>query len=271
MKKIILVTGATGHQGGAVARALRNTDFTVRALVRDIAASKAQELARGGAELVQADLDDPTSLAKAMRGVYGVFSVQGYRLGEREVTQGKNVADAALKHGVKHFIYSSVGGAERKSGIPHFEAKWRIEQHIRKLALPATILRPVAFMENLQMVPPFMFMTLLRSVLRQKPLQLVAVEDIGKWAALAFAKPQDFMGKAVEIAGDELTYQQMQQAYKKVTGRPQASMRVPGFLLGYGGKMFMWFRDAGYKADLGHCRQVVPGMLTFEDWLRRRA
>jgi uncharacterized protein YbjT (DUF2867 family) len=270
MKKTILIVGATGHQGGAVITALLRTDFAIRALVRDTADPKAQALAKNGIELVQANLDDPDSLAQAMRGAYGVFSVQGYRLGEREVTQGKNVADAALKSAVKHLVYSSVGGAERSSGIPHFEAKWRVEQHIRSIGLPATILRPVAFMENLEMTPPFMFMTLVRSVLKQKPLQLIAVKDIGKWAAVAFSQPQSFMGKAVEIAGDEVTYQQMQQAYQKVTGKPQASMRVPGFLLGYGGKMFTWFRDAGYRADLAYCRRAIPDTLTFEDWLRQR-
>lgn len=270
MKKAILVIGATGHQGGAVAKALRRTPFTVRALVRSLDDPKAQALARSGIELVQGNLDDPASLRQAMSGTYGVFSVQGYRLGDREVTQGKNVADAALKSGVRHLVYSSVGGADRKSGVPHFETKWQVEQYIRKLGLPHTILRPVAFMENLEMTPPFMFMTLMRSVLKDKPLQLIAVDDIGEWAALAFSHPKDFIGAAVEIAGDELTYQQMQQAYKNVYGKPQASMRVAGWLLGYGGKMFKWFRDAGYRADITSCRHAVPDMMTFEAWLRQR-
>lgn len=270
MKKIILVIGATGHQGGAVVAALRRSQFSIRALVRDVNDPKAQSLAHSGIELTQGDLEDPESLLRAMRGVHGVFSVQGYRLGDREVIQGKNVADAALKSGVKHLVYSSVGGADRNSGVPHFETKWQIEEYIRKLGIPHTILRPVAFMENLEMTPPFMFMTLIRSVLKDKPLQLIATEDIGKWAELAFVRPEQFMNAAIEIAGDELTYPQMQTVYKKVYGKPQTSARLPAWLLGHGGKMFKWFRDAGYKADIARCRRTVPNMLTFEAWLRKR-
>ena len=267
MKKTILVIGATGHQGGAAIAALKQTDFSIRALVRSAGDPSAQLLARSGIKIVQGDLDDPESLLPAMQGVYGVFSVQGYRLGDREVTQGKSVADAAHKSGVQHLVYSSVGGADRSSGVPHFETKWQIEQYIRTLGLPHTILRPAAFMENLEMTPPFMFMTLMRSVLKHKPLQLIAVEDIGKWVATAFLHPQEFTGKSIEIAGDEVTYEQMQQAYKKVYGKSQASIRVPGWLLGYGGKMFKWFRDGGYRADIPYCRRAVPDMLTFEAWL----
>lgn len=268
MRKVILVIGATGHQGGAVVRALQKTDFAVRAMVRDTNDPKSQAFSKSGIEVTTGDLNNTESLVHAMQGVYGVFSIQGYRLGEQEVAQGKNVADAALKSNVQHLVYDSVGGADRNSGVPHFETKWQVEQYIRKLKLPYTIFRPVAFMENLEMSPPFMFMTLLRSVLQSKPLQLIAVEDIGKWVALAFSRPQEFMGKAVEIAGDEVTYQQMQQAYKNVYGKPQASIRVPGFMVGYGGKTFKWFRDDGYEADLAYCRKTVHDTLTFEQWLK---
>lgn len=232
MKKIILVIGATGHQGGTVIAALGQTDFSIRALVRSASDPKALSLARSGVEVVQGDLDNPKSLLLAMQGAYGVFSVQGYRLGDREVAQGKNVADAAHKGAVQHVVYSSVGGADRKSGVPHFETKWQVEQYIRILELPHTILRPAAFMENLEMTPPPMFMTLMRSVLQRKPLQLIAVRDIGKWAALAFSRPTEYMGRSIEIAGDEVTYEQMQQAYKNVYGKPQTRCARPWLVTG---------------------------------------
>ena len=148
--KTVLVTGATGRQGGAVVRCMLSRGWKLRALTRHCSSYAAQRLAGQGAELVQGDLEDPTSLERASRGVYGVYSVQDFwAVGAiREVCQGKNLAEAAKKVGVEHFVYSSVGGAERSSGIDHWESKWEIEKHIRKLGLPATMLRPVAFMRN---------------------------------------------------------------------------------------------------------------------------
>ena len=147
--KIILITGATGRQGGAVVRHMLPKGWKLRALTRNAKGSAAQELSRQGVEVVGGDLEDPASLEIALRGAYGAYSVQDFwSVGaQREVLQGKNLADAAKKAGVAHFVYSSVGGAERNSGISHWESKWEVEQHVRKLKLPATILRPAAFME----------------------------------------------------------------------------------------------------------------------------
>src|SRR6516225_8997753 len=130
--KTVLVTGATGRQGGAVIRHLLRNEWKLRALTRNPNAPPAQELTRQGVEVVQGDLDDPASLERAARGVYGVYSVQDFwSVGaKREVDQGKNLAEAAKKAGVEHFVYSSVGGAERNSRIDHWESKWEIEKHI---------------------------------------------------------------------------------------------------------------------------------------------
>src|SRR5438477_537963 len=148
--KTVLVTGATGRQGGAVIRQMLSRGSKLRALTRKPGDVAALELTRQGVDVVAGDLEVPDSLGPAVRGAYGVYSVQDFwAVGEkREVQQGKNLADAARKAGVEHFVYSSVGGAERNSGIDHWESKWEIEKHIRKLGLPATMLRPVAFMEN---------------------------------------------------------------------------------------------------------------------------
>ena len=136
--KIVLVTGATGRQGGAVIRHMLPKGWRLRALTRNPAAQAAKELARQGVEVVQGDLEDPPSLERVCRGVYGIYSVQDFWAvgAKREVQQGKNLADAAKKAGVQHFVYSSVGGAERNTGIPHWESKWEIENAIKASVCP---------------------------------------------------------------------------------------------------------------------------------------
>ena len=148
--KTVLVAGATGRQGGAVIRNMLPKGWKLRALTRSLSSYAAQDLKRQGVEVVQGDLEDPASLARAAQGVYGIYSVQDFWAvgAKREVQQGKNLADAAKKTGVQHLVYSSVGGAERNTGIPHWESKWEVEKYIRSLGLPVTILRPVTFMED---------------------------------------------------------------------------------------------------------------------------
>src|SRR5262249_30478831 len=140
----VLVTGATGRQGGAVARSLLDRRIAVRALSRNPGKPSAQALAALGAEVVGGDLHDAAALTRAMEGVRGVFSVQNWweTGAAREVRQGKNVADAAKAARVPHLVYSSVGGAERGADITHWKTKWEIENYIRQLGLRATILRP---------------------------------------------------------------------------------------------------------------------------------
>ncbi len=150
VERLILVTGATGNQGGAVARSLLDRGFRIRALTRDPQKPEAQALTEQGAEVVQGDMEDRSAMERALEGAYGVFSVQnfwetGY---DREVQQGKTVADAAKDAGVEHFVYSSVGSAYRDTKIPHFDSKWEVENHVRESDLPYTILRPVFFMQN---------------------------------------------------------------------------------------------------------------------------
>src|SRR5215469_8291261 len=220
----ILVAGATGRQGGAAVRHLLEKRLTVRALVLDPQSGRAKALAGQGVQVVRGDMDDLASLKKAMVGVQGVYSMQDYFSAgpAREVQQGKNMADAALDAGVEHFVFSSVGGAERKSGIPHFETKWEIEKHIRKLRLPATMFRPVGFMENYYI--PLLEGQILKGrlfdpVQDEKPLQTIASDDIGKFIGLAFAQPGRFIGLELEIAGSELTSPQAAEVFSRVLGR----------------------------------------------------
>ena len=275
--KIILVTGATGQQGGATARHLLDQGWRVRALVRDPSKEAAQALSARGAELVRGDLDDRSSLDRALAGVYGVFSVQTFQGPEGavgEARQGKTLADAAKAAGVQHFVYSSVGGAERKSGLPHFESKWQIEQHIRALGLPATILRPVFFMENLR--SPWMGPrdgVLAVALHPTTSLQMIAAGDIGAFAALAFARPAEFMGKAIEIAGDAKTGPEVAETMTRVTGQPVRFVELPlEQLRSFNAEMadmMAWFNDHGYNADIPALRRLLPGLLTFEHFLRR--
>src|SRR5690349_13022499 len=196
--KVVLVTGATGRQGGGVVRHLLSKGWKLRALSRKPDSAAARSLASQGLEVVQGDLEDSASLERAARGVYGIYSVQDFWTvgAKREVQQGKNLADVAKKAGVEHFVYSSVGGAERNSGIGHWATKWEIEQYIRKLGLPATMIRPVSFMEDYyieQVEIGILQGKLMDGVRADKPYQTIAVDDIGAFVALAFDRPTEFI------------------------------------------------------------------------------
>jgi uncharacterized protein YbjT (DUF2867 family) len=276
MTKRILVIGATGHQGNAAIESLQKAGFAVRAFTRDSNSPKAIALKQCGVQVAQGDLDNFASLQQAMEGCYGVFSViQFLGVGvEKETEQGIRVADAALSTGIRHFIYSSVGGAERNTGVPHFESKWKIEQHIREIGLASTILRPTLFMDNFQATFKFVMLSLMRSLLKDRQVQMIAVDDIGKWVALAFLHPDKYMGQSIEIASDALSYKQIQAVYRKVTGKSEPSICIPSFvvfaLMKDIGLMFKWFRDYGYQADIAYCRSTIEDSITFEQWLLQR-
>jgi uncharacterized protein YbjT (DUF2867 family) len=278
--KVVLVTGATGRQGGAVIRHMLLKGWKLRALTRNTESHAAQSLARQGVELVHGDLEDAVSVARAATGTYGVYSVQDFWAvgAKREVLQGKNVADAAKKAGVKHFVYSSVGGAERNTGIPHWESKWEVEKHIRSLGLPATVLRPVTFMEGYyidQVEIGLLKGKLVDAVRGDKPYQTIATDDIGAFVALAFDRPTEFIGKELEIAGSELTNPEAAKIFSRVLDKPVKFQKLPlplvRLVLGkefY--SMFRWFNEAGYKADVPGLRGAYPEihLHTLEEWLR---
>lgn len=276
--KIIAVAGATGQQGGAVARHLLAHGWKVRALTRDPQKPAAQALAAAGADLVPGDMDRPAELEAAFKGAYGAFSVQNFWLPnvgtEGEVRQGKHVADAAKSAGVEHLVYSSVGAAHRGMGQAHFASKWEIEQYIQSLGLPYTILRPVAFMDNYNWRRAAITNGTFTSFgLRpDKGLQLIAADDIGAFAALVFGDPQSYLGKTLEIAGDELTEPQIAATLSKVIGRP-VELAQPTLPEGTAPSaeqlaMFRFFNGQGYNADISALRKIYPDLRTLEDWLR---
>ena len=276
----VLITGATGRQGGSVVRHMLAAGWKVRALTRDPSGPAARALSEKDVEVVKGDQEVPASLEKAMRGVAGVYSVQDFWAvgARREVQQGRNVAEAARKAGVAHLVYSSVGGAERNSGIGHWESKWEVEKHIRSLGLPATILRPAAFMENYyidQVEIALLKGKLMDPVRGDKPYQTIAADDIGGFAALAFRRPEEWIGAEIEIAGSELTNLEAAQVFSRVLGKKVKFQKIPmpmvRLLLGkefY--QMFRWFNGAGFQANIPELRRRYPEvrLQTLEEWLR---
>lgn len=248
--------------------------WNLRALTRDPGSRAAKALADQGVEVVQGDLEDPDSFEHALRRVYGVYSVQDFwTIGaKREVVQGKNLADAAQKAGVEHFVYSSVGGAERNTGIDHFESKWEIEKHIRKLGLRSTVLRPVAFMEGYYSEPVEIGILqgkLVHPVRADKPHQTIAADDIGGFVALSFERPKDFIGLELEIAGSELTNSQAAEVFSRVLGKPVEFIAMPIPEEKEYFQMFNWFNESGFNANIGALRKHYPELQlqTLEQWL----
>ena len=259
---------------------LKQGGWKLRALVHSADPRGVNGLKQQGVEVVQGDLEDVSSLEAAVRGVYGVYSVQNFWAvgARREVQQGRNLAAVAKKAGVQHFVYSSVGGAERKTGIPHWESKWEIENYIRQLKLPATVLRPVSFMETyhiLEVEVGILKGKLADAVRGDKPYQTIATDDIGAFAALAFARPKDFVGLELEIAGSELTNPEAAKVFSCVMGKPVKFRKLPlPIVRVFLGKefylMFRWFNEAGYKADITELKRRYPEvhLHSLEEWLR---
>lgn len=278
-EKVVVVTGATGKQGGAVVKhLLKNGGFRVRAFVRDPEKPAAKTLVEQGAEVVQGDLDDRSSIEQALLNAYGVYSVQVYKEKngiENEIRQGVTLADAALSAGVQHFVYSSVGSAHRHTGIPHFDSKWQIEEHIRSLNLPYTILRPVFLMDNWQMYWDDSIASgkLSQPLDPNKPLQQVAVDDIGAFAAIAFQNPDKWLGSEIDLAGDELTMPQVAQVFSRVSCQQVNYEQLPWeqFHSSVGDEtttMYKWFNNVGYDADISTVRKEYSDLKTLEQYLR---
>ncbi|MGO4559999.1 NmrA/HSCARG family protein [Mesorhizobium sp. 2RAF21] len=266
--------GATGRQGGSVVEALLRARWPVRAFVRDAGAPKSMALHDAGVELVQGSFDDTAAIRAAMRGTYGVFSVlPGNLVEEGEVRAGSAIADLAVESGVAHFVYSSGASAgEKLTGVARFDAKPRIEAHIRGLPITATIIRPMIFMEML--VRPGFGLDEGRYTFFLRPdqsMQLIAVEDIGKFVAAVFADKTRFGGKTLKIAGDSITGNDLEAIFTQAAGRPIAYGRFSEEVLSANpdlGHMAAGL-DAGPLADhvdLNVMRAINPEVLSFRSW-----
>lgn len=269
------VIGATGQQGGAVVDALLPAGRAVRALVRDLGSVKSRALADRGVTLVRADQEDPDSMVEALRGVAALFMMTtfaGPKGTEGEVEHGRAIADAAVRAGVPRVVYSSVGGAERSTGVPHFDSKRRVEEHLMTV-IAASFVRPTFFMENLTRLlgsgeGDFVMRLPMPGTV---PVQMVAVRDIGVVAAALLIDPTVIEGDAIEIAGDVLTGDQIADRIAAHLGRPGRYEAVPLDSLGQDEDrkaMFRWFVDTpAYQADLSRTRAVDPTVRTLETWL----
>lgn len=279
--KIVLVAGATGKQGGAVIRHLQEKGWKIRALTRISNSKAAQVLASKGIDVFQGNMNDLQSLEKAMENAYGVFSVQDFWIVgvKEEIQQGKNMADTAKKAGVQHFVYSSAAGADRESGVDHFEGKFVIEEYIRNIGLQATVLRPVGFMENYN-IPRvkngILKGKLTHPVLPDKKLQLIPTDDIGAFVAAAFEEPEKFFGQAIDIASDELTNPEIAETFSRVMGIPIRYNKLPMLIVRlFMGKelhrMFRWINKVGFDVDIPALSSNNPEvkLTSLEEWLQR--
>jgi len=274
--RTILITGVTGNQGGAVAHALQGTGFHLRGMTRKPNGERAMAFARNGVEVVQGDLDDEATLRRALAGAWGVFGVQntGEAGVEREEAQGKRLATLARKAGVEHYVYTSVASADKRTGIPHFDNKWRIEETVRGLGFPShVILRPVFFMENL--LAPFSLQgsTLAWALGPDTKLQMIAVDDIGWFGARAFTDAV-LNGREIDLAGDVRTMTEAAQILTEALGRPIAFAQTPIEQVRQYSKemalMLEWFERVGYSVGIaGLEREFGRALTKLPDWARR--
>jgi uncharacterized protein YbjT (DUF2867 family) len=276
-EKSILVTGATGRQGGAVARELLARGYRVRIMTRKPRGAAARALGKLGARVMGGDFDDPTRLAKVVKGVWGAFSMQNsWEAGVvKEEIQGKRFAEICRSAGVQHLVYTSVGSAHRHTGIPHFESKWHIEETVRSLGFPThTILRPAFFMENF-LAPPMKAGIKQGKLMMALPpttvLQMIAVGDIGKYGAWAFEDYQKLNGRTLDIAGDARTMPETARILGAALGREVEFIQLPieevrKFSEDYA-IMLEWFEAVGYNADIeGMARESGIRPLPLPEW-----
>ena len=276
---LILVFGATGQQGGSVARALINKGWPVRVMVRNPSSPASLALRDAGAELVAGNFDDIEVMRGAMTGAYGVFSVQpsspgGTVTDDDEVRYGKTIASLASECGVQHLVYSSGGAvSDRPTGVAHFDTKAEIERHIHTLPIVSTIVRPATFMELLVM-PGFgldegQFHFFMQP---DGAMQVLAVEDIGKIVAAIYAQPERFKGKTFEIASDVVTGLQLQELFSAAAGRLITYSRFSDAVLTANPFLQKLTALADDGRLVGHAsleekRQLNPQLQSFESWL----
>jgi uncharacterized protein YbjT (DUF2867 family) len=277
--RTILITGVTGQQGGAVAQSLQGKGFHLRGLTRKPDSERAAALARHGVDIVTGDLDDEVTLRHALAGAWGVFGVQNAAEAgaEREEVQGKRLATLAREAGIEHFVYTSVGSADKRTGIPHFDNKWRIEETVRGLHFPShVILRPVFFMENLLAPYSLQGSTLAWALGQSVKLQMIAVDDIGWFGARTFTDAAALNRREIDLAGDVRTMTEAAEILTEALGRPIAFTQTPIEPVRQYSKevalMLEWFERVGYSVDItGLEREFGRESTKLSDWAHRHA
>jgi uncharacterized protein YbjT (DUF2867 family) len=276
-KLTVAVAGATGNQGGAVVKSLLERGHEVRAVTRNPDSAKASELARAGVTLIRASLEDTAALGKALKGATSFFAMTTPFEGgpQAETRQGISAADAAKAAGV-HLVFTSVGSANRHTGVPHFDSKYEVEKHIAKIGVRASVLAPVYFMENLDYGKEQLGKGIYASPLSPTTkLAQVAVADIGAVAVRLLEDPGRFAGKRFDLASDELTGNDVVAILSRVTGRPLTYFQVPLDVIRQGlgedgAKMSEWMDRVGYTVDRAALRREFPDVAfhDFESWAK---
>jgi uncharacterized protein YbjT (DUF2867 family) len=274
---LILVTGATGHQGGTVLRHLKARGHRLRALVRDKNKPASKALQGLGVEVLHGSFEDASSLEQAARYVDAAFLMGSpFEKGPAgEQAQGIAAIDAFRTADVPYVVYSSVASASQHTGIPHFDSKFAVENHLRSSGLPFAIVGPTAFMENV--ISPFSLPALRQGQLgfgipAEKPVQQVALDDIGAFDTLVLENPTKFRRQRVEIAGDEITGLQQAEILSRYAGRPVQYREIPLAAIRQRSedmaRMSEWMGQHGYTVDIERLRRDYPdiGWHRFDEW-----
>jgi uncharacterized protein YbjT (DUF2867 family) len=273
----ILVTGATGQQGGSLARLLLQKKHKVYALTRNTQSAAAQDLRNKGANVVKGDLDDSDSLEHAVKDVESIFLMgTPFEDGaEGEIRRGKLMADIAKENSIEHLVYSSVANADKNTGIPHFESKYKVEQHIKNLGIPCTIIGPTFFMENL-LGPGLEQGQLALPLSPSSILQQSALENIGEFSALVLERRKPFLGKRIDIASDEVTGEQAAKILSNELGQRIKYVHIPLEQVYQTNedmaRMYEWYEKVGTGIDISALHQEYPEVnwLTFSNWAKSR-
>jgi uncharacterized protein YbjT (DUF2867 family) len=267
----ILVGGATGRQGSAVVDELLARGYRVRALTRKPEGKKALGLQAKGVEVVQGNYADQVSLLAAMQGIERMFFYSGFS--RNEVAEGNNVISAAREAGIRQLVYSSGAAAAPENGIKG-AAKMQVELALVDSGVPYTVFRPVAFMENFdRQKKRFIKSGIVDSRDPDRMLYFIAIPDIGFFVGEAFEHPQQWLNKAMNIAGDKMTVGGMVNTFSNVMGRDieYKQLSLAEFLVTMPKPLrplFRWYEVVGYEADVDGFRADYPDLMTLEEYLR---
>lgn len=307
-KKVIVVFGATGAQGGGLARAILNdpnSEFSVRAVTRNPESDKAKELAKRGAEVVAGDIDDVESMKRALNGAYGAFFVTffwDHFSAEKETNEAKNMAAAAKDAGLKHVIWSTLEDVRKsvpleddrmptlhgKYKVPHFDGKGEGDKYFTEAGLPVTFLLASFYWDNLiyfgsgpkRGEDGKLVVTL---PMGDKKMAGIASEDIGKCAYGIFKKGPSLAGKRIGVAGEHLTVEEMAKSLSKAIGEEVVYNKVtPAQFRAFGfpgaddlGNMFQFYHDfdtlCNSTRDVNYSRELNPELKSFDQWLSENA
>jgi len=280
-KQNILVTGATGQQGCSVVNALVERGYNVYGLTRNPDSQKAKILSSIGVEIAVGDLNDTNSLKQVFKPVDSLFLMgTPFEAGVHgETQQGINAINVAGESGIKHLVYSSVSDADRHTGVPHFDSKYKVEKYLEESGVPFTIIAPVFFYDN--MMAPFILPGLQNGTLAQALpadvlLQSVSLKNIGNFVRFIFDHPDQFFGKRINIAGDNLNGLAYAKAIGSASGKKINYHEVPNRAVRESSedmaKMYEWFNSVGYSVDIQGLKKTYPGFKweTFSKWANRQ-